>query len=174
MKIRFFLFVIICCLSAKFVFGSGGPTRRCIFSSEVANLPGGLSTGSVTVGDGIFIFESSKGLVTAERHAQGKATVLSTGKAYTNKIKALFKDTALDKFDFEKAMAEARNLRGTPKSATTEVWVGATKYRVRADFEGTNFSFECEHLGSELRELSNYSAELKRLQKLLDAFEISY
>lgn len=151
---------------------------RCIFSVQTIRDSGGLrELGSTQVGDGIFIYEGAGGSIRCERQKDHLRELIGSGPEFTAKIRDAFKRANLPELDFNEAIAETIAKQRTQEQGTTpaiSVTMGARLYRVYADYEGTSFTFDCEHLGADLRECAKTNPKLERLQALLDALEISF
>ncbi len=157
--------------------------RRCIFSVQTISVGGELRSvepkgaGNTNVGNGIFLYETRGELIQSEHHSGTSREVINNGPEYSAKIRHAFKIANLPKLNFNLAVDEAiakQRLSLGASVTTVRVYHGATIYKVTADFEGTSFEFECEHLGTDLQEYAKFSPELMRLQALLDCLEISF
>ena len=151
--------------------------KRCIFSAKLIEESGGARTGPSRVGDGTYIYETDGGSIIKENHVGKSKEIIERGRQYSTKIRAAFKQVNLPKFNFcevvEEVMAKNRRAKVQAGSAIAVV-IGAARYEVFADFEGTSFMFECDHLGTDLREASKLDPTLHRFQELMDVLEISF
>lgn len=158
--------------------------KRCIFSAKIVDAGGGLramgSGGEIPssrIGDGVFVYETSGGSIIEENHVGNSKEIINAGPQYSAKIRAAFSKAGLPNFDFSHAVEEVvSKIRAGQKreEAAIEVTIGAKQYEVYANFEGTNFKFNCEHLGTALREYAKVTPELNRFQDLLDCLEVSF
>lgn len=152
--------------------------ERCIFSVQTILDGGGArNLGSSNVGDGIFFYEGMGGLIRCEHHEGHLRELIGSGPNFTAKVRDAFRKANLPNLDFNEAIAETIAKQRTQEKGPApaiSVTVGARLYKVYADYEGTSFAFECEHLGTDLREYAKINPELDRLQALLDSLEISF
>jgi hypothetical protein len=172
-------FVAVILSSCTSALSSGQATGdRCIFSVQTIRDSGGArELGSTNVGDGIFFYEGRGGLIRCEHHEGHYENLIGSGPNFTAKIRDAFKRANLPNLDFSEAIAQAAATRRAQQDGpqpAISVTVGARLYRVYADYEGTSFTFECEHLGTDLRDYAKINRELERLQALLDSLEISF
>jgi hypothetical protein len=160
--------------------------KRCVFSIEVIRDGGGLwPTGYTAVGDGIFLYEHADGQITAERYQRldiqsgaprvPEREVFADGKAFTQRVRDLFKKSAIRELDnpaFYAAELAARQAMPVPGKIL--VITGAATVRVYGDLEGTRFTFSYAGLGSCLEFYADYNEKLKALKALLDGIAYEY
>ena len=181
---KLLLFCLVALTSAQLCSAASEVTRRCVFSIEIVADGGGLHRiGDTSVGDKVVIYEYEDGWIIGERHEAWHGIAepqrgpdddrFGSGPQFTDDIRLVFKKAKLGSFNFDKALALARQKESQAKGPIL-VLVGPQTVKVFADFEGTHFSFTCAGLGATLDHLAQFSPEFQKLKSLLDSIAFEY
>ncbi len=182
LKHTIFLFLAVTCF--QLCTAAPGDAKRCVFSIEVIRDGAGFKPlGYKVVGDGIFLYEHSDGQITAERYQQWdiqggaprepQREVFAGGKAFTQRVRDLFKKSAIRELDFPAVHAAVLAAQQAMPEGGILITNGPS-VRIYADLEGTRFTFSYEGLGSSLRFYADYNEKLRALKTLLDGVAYEY
>jgi hypothetical protein len=155
---------------------AGSHIKRRIFSEQiVSDGTGARMPNDTSIGNGLFLYEIDNGLIVGEYHSGKSIEVIGSGPEYSIKVRRAFAAASLSNFNFEQVLSEVKKVKGSENSAHIySARTGSAVHRIFANFEGTSFDFECEHIGTDLREYSKSNANLERLQALFDTLEVSF